>query len=157
MMRNNDNEEDPKKKKKRYSIPVKLLSYEAHLSYRPLCLLYPPDFKSSSAFSPCSSGNSLSLVICCPPNLQLYSLSYSSHQPAWLPPTTFMGNHAFGQLQVRLVSCISRSPHPLSPTNVMKMSPQSSPGPLTFKRVNIQKYFLKLFRQLKTFFLISYN
>ena len=69
-------------KKKRYSIPVKLLSNEAHLSYRPLCLLYQPDFKSSSAFSPCSTGNSPSLVIC----RTLYSCVFPPRYFSLFPP-----------------------------------------------------------------------
>ena len=114
-------------KKKRYSIPVKLLSNEAHLSYRPLCLLYQPDFKSSSAFSPCSSGTSLSLVVCRPPCsrtsspffLSLFLSSLASHyllycssaQQAWRPwPPAWPAILTCCLHQ--LVSCVGKgSPH----------------------------------------------
>ena len=73
--------------KKRYSIPMKLLSNETHLSYHPLCLLSQPDLKSSPAFSPCSSGNSPSL----PRNLlplisgKLAPALLFPPQPLWSP------------------------------------------------------------------------
>ena len=73
--------------KKRYSIPMKLLSNEAHLSYRPLCLFSQPDFKKLPCFLPLLSGNSPSL----PRNLlppisgKLAPALLFPPQPLWSP------------------------------------------------------------------------
>ena len=57
---------------------------------------------------------------------------YLIHQPAWLPSTTLMGSHAFGQLSMRLVSSMGRSP-PAPKKNAKKRKQITLPRALTKK------------------------
>ena len=59
----------------------------------------------------------------------LHALLFPSQQ-AWETPTTLMGSLAYGQLHVRLVSCMEVPPS----TNVMKRRKKVLPGPPSFKR-----------------------
>ena len=52
-----------------------------------------------------------------PPSVSAIPTLQFLHQLAWLPPTTFMGSHALGQLSMRLSFM---GPSPLPSTNVMK-------------------------------------
>ena len=57
---------------------------------------------------------------------------YLIHQPAWLPSTALMGSHAFGQLSMRLVSSMGRSP-PAPKKNAKKRKQITLPRALTKK------------------------